>query len=176
MSRCDRSGSSPLVCVCQSVPVLDVCSLLSKSVRKKRTILTVPWLVEFLSMLDSIGPLLICYRTALGTLLLLYKYVCTFRRRNLAQEQESLQKSVKIQHKLFFLSFVCKFECYCLCRRMLLGRSGEMCYLNKLLMLSVLGWLFQVKQRTSVCFFQSKEIHISVACLNPFVMNFRRSL
>lgn len=30
------------------------------------------------------------------------------------------------------------------CRRMLLGRGGEMCYLNKLLMLSVLGWLFQV--------------------------------
>lgn len=59
---------------------------------------------------------------------------------------------------------------------MLLGRSGEMCYLNKLLMLSVLGWLFQVKQTTSVCFFQSKEIHIPVACLNPFVMNFRRSL
>lgn len=29
---------------------------------------------------------------------------------------------------------------------MLLGRCGEMCYLNKLLMLSVLGWLFQVKQ------------------------------
>lgn len=30
------------------------------------------------------------------------------------------------------------------CRRMLLGRGGEMCYLNKLLMVSVLGWLFQV--------------------------------
>lgn len=29
-------------------------------------------------------------------------------------------------------------------RRMLLGRCGEMCYLNKLLMVSVLGWLFQV--------------------------------
>lgn len=182
LSRCDRSGSSPLVCVCQSVPVLDVCGLLSKSVRKKRTILTVPWLVEFLSMLDSIGPLLICYRTALGTLLLLYKYVCAFRRgNNLAQEQESLQKSVKMQHKLFFpvlRPWYVNFECYCLCRRMLLGRIGEMCYLNKLLMLSVLGWLFQVKQTTSVfCFFfQSKEIHIPVACLNPFVMNFRRSL
>ncbi len=28
---------------------------------------------------------------------------------------------------------------------MLLGRGGEMCYLNKLLMVSVVGWLFQVR-------------------------------
>lgn len=74
LCMCDRSGLSLFVCVRQSVPALDVCGLLSKSVRKKRTVLTVPWLVEFLSMLDSIGPLLLCYRTALGTLLLLYKY------------------------------------------------------------------------------------------------------
>lgn len=57
----------------QSVPVLDVCSVLSNSIKKRRTILTVPWLVEFLSMLDYISPLLLCYRTALGTLLLLYR-------------------------------------------------------------------------------------------------------
>lgn len=31
---------------------------------------------------------------------------------------------------------------------MLLGRCGEMCYLNKLLMVSVLGWLFQVRHTT----------------------------
>ncbi|XP_029349400.1 codanin-1-like [Echeneis naucrates] len=85
----------------KSVPVLDVCAVLSNSMKRRRTILTVPWLVEFLSMLDFIGPLLLCYRTALGTLLLLY-------------------------------------------RRMLLGRCGEMCYLNKLLIVSVLGWLFQI--------------------------------
>ncbi|CAJ1073278.1 codanin-1 isoform X1 [Xyrichtys novacula] len=85
----------------KSVPALDVCAVLSNSVRRRRTILTVPWLVEFLSMLDFIGPLLLCYRTALGTLLLLY-------------------------------------------RKMLLGRCGEMCYLNKLLLVSVLGWLFQI--------------------------------
>lgn len=59
----------------QSVPVLDVCVLLSNSVKRRRTILTVPWLVEFLSMLDYVGPLLLCYRTALGTLLLLYRSV-----------------------------------------------------------------------------------------------------
>lgn len=63
------------ICVSQSAPALDVCALLSNSVRRRRTILTVPWLVEFLSMLDCIGPLLRCYRSALGTLLLLYKYV-----------------------------------------------------------------------------------------------------
>lgn len=53
--------------------MLDVCSVLSNSIKKRRTILTVPWLVEFLSMLDYISPLLLCYRTALGTLLLLYR-------------------------------------------------------------------------------------------------------
>lgn len=62
--------------ILQSVQVLDVCALLHDSVKRKRTILTVPWLVEFLSMLDEVGPLLPCYRTALGILLLLYRYVC----------------------------------------------------------------------------------------------------
>ncbi|KAM9356166.1 codanin-1 [Pholidichthys leucotaenia] len=85
----------------KSVPILDVCAVLINSIRRGRTILTVPWLVEFLSMMDFIGPLLLCYRTALGTLLLLY-------------------------------------------RRVVLGRCEEMCYLNKLLILSVLGWLFQI--------------------------------
>ncbi|XP_037550774.1 codanin-1 [Nematolebias whitei] len=57
--------------------VLDVCAVLSNSVRRKRTILTVPWLVEFLSMLDFIGPLLLCYRNALGALLLLYRLLAS---------------------------------------------------------------------------------------------------
>ncbi|KAI4804849.1 hypothetical protein KUCAC02_026461 [Chaenocephalus aceratus] len=39
----------------KSVPVLDVCAVLSNSMKRRRTILTVPWLVEFLSMLDFIG-------------------------------------------------------------------------------------------------------------------------
>ncbi|KAM8833234.1 codanin-1 [Synchiropus picturatus] len=85
----------------KSVPVLDVCAVLKNSVRRKRTILTVPWLVEFLSMLDFIGPFLDCYRTVLGSLLLLYK-------------------------------------------SLLLSSCGEMCYLNKLLLVSMLGWLFQI--------------------------------
>ncbi|XP_070836142.1 codanin-1 [Chaetodon trifascialis] len=102
----------------KSVPVLDVCTVLSNSVKRRRTILTVPWLVEFLSMLDCIGPLLLCYRTALGTLLLLY-------------------------------------------RRMLLGRCGEMCYLNKLLMVSVLGWLFQIPVIPEDIFFTNEFTEVA---------------
>uniref|UniRef100_A0AAY4ABL9 Codanin-1 C-terminal domain-containing protein n=1 Tax=Denticeps clupeoides TaxID=299321 RepID=A0AAY4ABL9_9TELE len=78
------------------VPVLDVCSVLHGCVRRRRMVLTVPWLVEFLSMLDFTGPYLPCYRTALGLLL-----------------------------------------------RMVLGR-GEVCYLNQMLLVAVLGWLFQI--------------------------------
>lgn len=33
---------------------------------------------------------------------------------------------------------------------MLLSGCGEMCYLNKLLMVSVLGWLFQVRNKILV--------------------------
>ncbi|TKS86939.1 Codanin-1 [Collichthys lucidus] len=102
----------------KSVPVLDVCAVLSNSIKRRRTILTVPWLVEFLSMLDCIGPLLLCYRTALGTLLLLY-------------------------------------------RRMLLGRCGEMCYLNKLLMVSVLGWLFQIPAIPEDIFFTNEFTEVA---------------
>ncbi|XP_027130983.1 codanin-1 [Larimichthys crocea] len=102
----------------KSVPVLDVCAVLSNSMKRRRTILTVPWLVEFLSMLDCIGPLLLCYRTALGTLLLLY-------------------------------------------RRMLLGRCGEMCYLNKLLMVSVLGWLFQIPAIPEDIFFTNEFTEVA---------------
>ncbi|XP_068194538.1 codanin-1 [Antennarius striatus] len=102
----------------KSVPVLDVCALLSDSVRRRRTILTVPWMVEFLSMLDCVGPLLLCYRTALGTLLLLY-------------------------------------------RRMLLNRCREMCYLNKLLLLSVLGWLFQIPVIPDNVFFTSEFTEVA---------------
>ncbi|KAM4625003.1 codanin-1 [Polymixia lowei] len=96
----------------KSAPVLDVCAVLRSCVQRRRTVLTVPWLVEFLSMLDFTGPLLPCYRTALGTLLLLY-------------------------------------------RGMVLGRSGEMCYLNKLLMVAVLGWLFQIPVIPEDIFFTS---------------------
>ncbi|KAK2878520.1 hypothetical protein QQF64_011434 [Cirrhinus molitorella] len=85
----------------KSSPVLDVCAVLRSSVLRRRTILTVPWMVEFLSMLDYVGPFLPCYRTALCLLLQIYK-------------------------------------------RMDLGRGGELCYMNQLLMVAVLGWLFQI--------------------------------
>ncbi|XP_057716347.1 codanin-1 isoform X2 [Corythoichthys intestinalis] len=96
----------------KSVPVLDVCSVLKKCMSRRRAILTVPWLVEFLSMLDFTGPLLFCYRVVLGTLCLLY-------------------------------------------RKMLLGRCDEMPYLNKLLIVSVLGWLFQIPVIPEEVFFTS---------------------
>uniref|UniRef100_A0A8C6Q8M9 Codanin 1 n=1 Tax=Nothobranchius furzeri TaxID=105023 RepID=A0A8C6Q8M9_NOTFU len=102
-----------------SLPVLDVCAVLNNSIRRKRTILTVPWLVEFLSMLDFIGPLLLCYRTTLGSLLLLY-------------------------------------------RKLQLNRSEEMCYLNKLLLVSVLGWLFQVRRDTRMV---QLKLGINALCL-----------
>uniref|UniRef100_A0A8C1EWX7 Codanin 1 n=1 Tax=Cyprinus carpio carpio TaxID=630221 RepID=A0A8C1EWX7_CYPCA len=84
----------------KSSPVLDVCAVLRSSVHRRRTILTVHWMVEFLSMLDYAGPFLSCYRTALCLLLQIYK--------------------------------------------MVLGRGGELCYMNQLLMVAVLGWLFQI--------------------------------
>ncbi|XP_026165082.1 codanin-1 [Mastacembelus armatus] len=102
----------------KSVPVVDVCAVLRSSIRRRRTILTVPWLVEFLSMLDFIGPMLLCYRTVLGTLLLLY-------------------------------------------RRMLLNKCGEMCYLNKLLMVSVLGWLFQIPVIPEDIFFTNEFTEVA---------------
>uniref|UniRef100_A0A673I3L5 Codanin-1 C-terminal domain-containing protein n=1 Tax=Sinocyclocheilus rhinocerous TaxID=307959 RepID=A0A673I3L5_9TELE len=84
----------------KSSPLLDVCAVLRSSVHRRRTILTVPWIVEFLSMLDYVGPFLPFYRTALCLLLQIYK--------------------------------------------MVLGRGGELCYMNQLLMVAVLGWLFQI--------------------------------
>ncbi|MCJ8736935.1 hypothetical protein PDJAM_G00018010 [Pangasius djambal] len=85
----------------KSAPALDVSAVLVSCVRRKRTVLTVPWLVEFLSMLDYTGPFLPCYRTALGLLLQIY-------------------------------------------RRMRLGKVGEQCYLNQMMLVAVLGWLFQI--------------------------------
>uniref|UniRef100_A0A672J4M7 Codanin-1 C-terminal domain-containing protein n=1 Tax=Salarias fasciatus TaxID=181472 RepID=A0A672J4M7_SALFA len=64
---CDRPSreirDSAVALRSKSAPVLDVCAVLQSSLRRRRTILTVPWLVEFLSMLDFVGPLLLCYRT-----------------------------------------------------------------------------------------------------------------
>ncbi|KAG5857912.1 hypothetical protein ANANG_G00024430 [Anguilla anguilla] len=99
-------------------PVLDVCAVLRRCVRRQRTVLTVPWVVEFLSMLDFSGPFLLCYRRALCLLLHLY-------------------------------------------RRMVLSRDGDRdrdgCYLNQLLILAVLGWLFQIPVFPEDLFFSSEE-------------------
>ncbi|MGH0156917.1 UNVERIFIED_CONTAM: hypothetical protein FKN15_032950 [Acipenser sinensis] len=56
----------------QSAPVLDVCEVLKQSMLKQRTVLTVPWLVEFLSMVDHTAPYLLHYRRVFTLLLQLY--------------------------------------------------------------------------------------------------------
>ncbi|XP_060790163.1 codanin-1 isoform X3 [Neoarius graeffei] len=109
----------------QSAPALDVSAVLTSCVRRKRTVLTVPWLVEFLSMLDYTGPFLPCYRTALGLLLQIYRFVTCNR------------------YDGFCICKCSKRMCVCV-RRMRLGKVGEQCYLNQMLLVAVLGWLFQI--------------------------------
>lgn len=121
------------VFVCQSVPVLDVCAVLSKSMKRKRTILTVPWLVEFLSMLDFIGPLLLCYRTALGTLLLLYRSGLSFL--------IHIQFAPNLLDKLWLT--VCHFDWLSHYKaKAFLFLFGNVCFLFTLLGLFGKIWLF----------------------------------
>uniref|UniRef100_A0A8C9BH85 Codanin 1 n=1 Tax=Phocoena sinus TaxID=42100 RepID=A0A8C9BH85_PHOSS len=87
----------------QVPPVLDVRALLQQGLRARRAVLTVPWLVEFLSLADHIVPMLDYYRSVFTLLLHLHRSLV------LSKENE-----------------------------------GEMCFLNKLLLLAVLGWLFQI--------------------------------
>ncbi|XP_076706774.2 codanin-1 isoform X4 [Callospermophilus lateralis] len=87
----------------QVPPVLDVRALLKQGLRARRAVLTVPWLVEFLSFADHIVPLLDYYRSIFTLLLHVHRSLV------LSQDNE-----------------------------------GEMCFLNKLLLLAVLGWLFQI--------------------------------
>ncbi|XP_045439406.1 codanin-1 isoform X5 [Pipistrellus kuhlii] len=87
----------------QVPPVLDVRALLQQGLRAHRAVLTVPWLVEFLSLADHIVPMLDYYRSIFSLLLHLH--------RSLVLSKDS---------------------------------DGEMCFLNKLLLLAVLGWLFQI--------------------------------
>ncbi|XP_033001899.1 codanin-1 [Lacerta agilis] len=85
----------------QTHPVLDILKLLRQSIQKRCTVLTVPWVVEFLSLMDHIAPFLDYYGKIFTLLLQLYRYL-------------------------------------------LISENKEMCFLNKLLILAILGWLFHV--------------------------------
>ncbi|NXD07818.1 CDAN1 protein, partial [Nothocercus nigrocapillus] len=93
-------------------PVLDVLKLLRQSIRDRRAILTIPWIVEFLSLVDHIAPFLDYYRKVFCLLLQIY-------------------------------------------RLMVLSEEKEMSFLNKLLILAVLGWLFQVPSVPEELFFST---------------------
>ncbi|NXI57677.1 CDAN1 protein, partial [Chloroceryle aenea] len=96
----------------QTLPVLDVLKLLRRSIRDQRSILTIPWIVEYLSLVDHIAPFLDYYRKVFCLLLQVY-------------------------------------------RLMVLSEDNEMSYLNKLLILAVLGWLFQVPSVPEELFFMT---------------------
>ncbi|XP_014805861.1 PREDICTED: codanin-1 isoform X2 [Calidris pugnax] len=94
----------------QTLPVLDVLKLLRQSIRDQRSILTIPWIVEYLSLVDHIAPFLDYYRKVFCLLLQVY-------------------------------------------RLMVLSEDKEISFLNKLLILAVLGWLFQVPSVPEELFF-----------------------
>ncbi|NWR00379.1 CDAN1 protein, partial [Paradoxornis webbianus] len=94
----------------QTLPVLDILKLLRQSIRDQRSILTIPWIVEYLSLVDHIAPFLDYYRKVFGLLLQVY-------------------------------------------RLMVLSEDKEMSFLNKLLILALLGWLFQVPSVPEELFF-----------------------
>ncbi|XP_042543826.1 codanin-1 isoform X3 [Dipodomys spectabilis] len=108
----------------QVPPVLDVRALLQQGLQARRAVLTVPWLVEFLSFADHIVPLLEYYRSIFILLLHLH--------RSLVLSQE---------------------------------REGEMCFLNKLLLLAVLGWLFQIPTVPEDLFF------LEECCVDAFAVD-----
>ncbi|XP_065538790.1 codanin-1 isoform X3 [Lathamus discolor] len=94
----------------QTLPVLDVLKLLRQSIQDHRSILTIPWIVEYLSLVDHIAPFLDYYRKVFCLLQQVY-------------------------------------------RLMVLSEDKEMSFLNKLLILAVLGWLFQVPSVPEELFF-----------------------
>ncbi|NXN08355.1 CDAN1 protein, partial [Indicator maculatus] len=94
----------------QTLPVLDVLKLLRQSIRDQRSILTIPWIVEYLSLVDHVAPFLDYYRKVFCLLLQVY-------------------------------------------RLMVLFEDKDMSFLNKLLILAVLGWLFQVPSVPEEFFF-----------------------
>ncbi|NXK71398.1 CDAN1 protein, partial [Amazona guildingii] len=94
----------------QTLPVLDILKLLRQSLQDHRSILTIPWIVEYLSLVDHIAPFLDYYKKVFCLLLQVY-------------------------------------------RLMVLSEDKEMSFLNKLLILAVLGWLFQVPSVPEELFF-----------------------
>ncbi|NXR55769.1 CDAN1 protein, partial [Hippolais icterina] len=98
----------------QTLPVLDILKLLRQSIQDQRSILTIPWIVEYLSLVDHIAPFLDYYRKVFGLLLQVY-------------------------------------------RLMVLSEDKEMSFLNKLLILAVLGWLFQVPSIPEELFFTADD-------------------
>ncbi|KFP86108.1 Codanin-1, partial [Acanthisitta chloris] len=105
---------SALVLRNQTLPILDILKLLRQSIRDQRSILTIPWIVEYLSLVDHIAPFLDYYRKVFGLLLQVY-------------------------------------------RLMVLSEDKEMSFLNKLLILAVLGWLFQVPSVPEELFFTTDD-------------------
>ncbi|XP_032873023.1 codanin-1-like isoform X2 [Amblyraja radiata] len=99
----------------KTMPVLNIYELLRRSIKNRRTILTVPWVVEFLSMMDHVAPFLDCYHKAFTLILHL--------------------------HRCFVLTSEKKEN-----------------YLNKLLILAVLGWLFQIPVVPEEIFFNEEKI------------------
>ncbi|NWQ66489.1 CDAN1 protein, partial [Neopipo cinnamomea] len=98
----------------QTLPILDILKLLRQSVRDQRSVLTIPWIVEYLSLVDHIAPFLDYYRKVFGLLLQVY-------------------------------------------RLMVLTEDKKMSFLNKLLILAVLGWLFQVPSVPEELFFTTDD-------------------
>ncbi|NWV31319.1 CDAN1 protein, partial [Grantiella picta] len=98
----------------QTLPILDILKLLRQSIQDQRSILTIPWIVEYLSLVDHIAPFLDYYRKVFGLLLQVY-------------------------------------------RLMVLSEDKKMSFLNKLLILAVLGWLFQVPSVPEELFFTTDD-------------------
>ena len=68
---CVKSVKIPTIL--QHLPHVDICECLRRAYRSERLTLTVPWVVEFLSMMDVIAPGIEYFQTVLLLLLLIHK-------------------------------------------------------------------------------------------------------